>query len=347
MNATEAASRLADRCKSLCEYLLPNGGVVHGEYRVGGVNGDKGQSLGICLAGTKRGLWFDFETDERGDALDLVKAVKRLGTAEAIAWSASWLGEPVNSHNGATALTINGQPITIGGKTNGAAKPAASPTAKPDDNNTKFALDLWRGANPAGPIATTYLQGRGISIAPPPSIREEEGLKHGPTGLALPAILCAIQGPDRHVVAVHRTFLKSDFSAKANVSQARMMLGPMSGNVVRLAPAAEKIALAEGLENGLSVAQSCPGLSVWCCLSVSNLAPHLPDQVTDVIMCLDGDAPDSTAFQVAERCVQELLGRGLRVRVFRAPQGSDHNDLIQLPGSTNNTTITPKEATRG
>lgn len=339
MKAAEAASRLADRCKSLCESLLPNGTEIKGEYRVGNINGDEGQSLGVCLSGEKQGLWFDFDSTESGDALDLVKAVKRLDTSEAIAWSASWLGEPVDGHNGAAALTINGQPIAIGGKTNGAAKPAASPTAKPDDNNTKFALELWRGASKAGPIATTYLRSRGISIAPPPSIREVEGLKQGPTGLLFPAIICAIQGPDRHVVAVHRTFLRSDCSTKANVSQARMTLGPMSGNVIRLAPAAEQIALAEGLENGLSVAQSCPGLAVWCCLSVSNLAPHLPDQVTDVIMCLDGDAPDSKAYQVAERRVQELLGRGLRVRVFRAPQGSDHNDLIQLPGNTNNTTI--------
>ena len=172
-------------------------------------------------------------------------------------------------------------------------------------------------------------------------------MKHSPTGLLFPALVAAIQGPDGKIVAVHRTFLKNDFSSKANVTKPKMALGPIKGNVVRLARAAERIALTEGLENGLSVAQSCPGLPVWCCSGVTNLAPHLPDQVTDVIMCLDGDAPDSNAFQVSERCVQELLGRGLRVRVFRAPQGSDHNDLLRLPGSTNITTISPKGATHG
>ena len=332
MNAAEAASKLADRCKPLCENLLPNGGVVHGEYRVGNINGDKGQSLGVCLSGAKQGIWFDFDSDERGDALDLVKAVKRLGTVEAIEWTCQWLGEPVNgSRDGGTTLTINGQPISVGGKSDGAAAATAPAgvVAVGRDDNTKFALEIWRSARPAAVIAETYFASRGITVAIPPTIRETPSLKHRPSGLSLPAILCAIQGPDRHVVAIHRTFLKSDFSAKANVTQARMTLGPMSGNTVRLAPAAEKMALAEGLENGLSVAQSCPGLSVWCCLSVSNLAPHLPDQVTDVIMCLDGDAPDSKAFQVSERRVQELLGRGLRVRVFRAPPGSDHNDLLR------------------
>ena len=131
---------------------------------------------------------------------------------------------------------------------------------------------------------------------------------------------------------------------KAKVGQARMMLGPISGNVVRLGPAAEKIALAEGLENGLSIAQSCPDLPVWCCLSVSNLASNLPDQVKEIIMCLDGDDPGSKAFQVSERCVQKLMSRGLVVRVFRAPLGLDHNDLLRLPVKTN-TTISPKGAT--
>ncbi len=100
MSAADASAKLADRCEALCENLLPNGGVVHGEYRVGGVNGDKGKSLGICLSGEKRGVWYDFESAESGDALDLVKAVKRLDTSDAIAWAADWLGEPVSGHNG-------------------------------------------------------------------------------------------------------------------------------------------------------------------------------------------------------------------------------------------------------
>ena len=103
MKAAEAASKLADRCKSLCESLLPNGVEIKGEYRVGGVNGDKGQSLGVCLSGEKRGVWHDFESAESGDALDLVKAVKRLGTSDAIAWAADWLGEPVSGHNGSAS----------------------------------------------------------------------------------------------------------------------------------------------------------------------------------------------------------------------------------------------------
>lgn len=79
MDAAEAATKLAGRAKALCRDLFPNGAIISGEYRVGNINGDKGQSLSVCLDGNKQGIWFDFDSTERGDALDLVKAVKRLG----------------------------------------------------------------------------------------------------------------------------------------------------------------------------------------------------------------------------------------------------------------------------
>ena len=109
MNAAEAASKLADRCESLCEHLLPNGVVERNEFVIGNIRGDVGRSLAVHLAGEKSGVWCDFDSGEAGDALDLVKAAKRLGTVEAIEWACQWLGEPASSHNGSATLTINGR----------------------------------------------------------------------------------------------------------------------------------------------------------------------------------------------------------------------------------------------
>ena len=311
MNAAEAAAKLADRCKSLCENLLPNGVVERNEFVVGNIRGDVGRSLAVHLAGEKSGVWCDFDSGEAGDLIGLIKATKGLTTVEAVTWAAGWLGEPVD----------------------GAATAPAATGAEPVGDNTKFALEIWRSARPAAVITETYFAARGLRVAIPPTIRETPGLKHRPSGLSLPAIVCAVQAPSGAIVGIHRTYLSPDLKTKAPVKQPRMMLGPLAGNVVRLGPATEKLLLTEGLKNALSVFQSCPGHTVWCCLSVFNLAPQLPDQVKEIIMCLDGDLPGSPAFEASEKAVQKLISRGLKVRKFRAPPGMDHNDLLQLPAN--------------
>ena len=195
--------------------------------------------------------------------------------------------------------------------------------------NTKRALRILRGSRAAGIIAETYFAPRGITVALPPTVQETAALRHWPTKQDLPALVCAVQRPDGKITGVHRTFLTADFTKKAGVDKPRMMLGPVSGNAIRLAPATEMMALAEGLEDGLSILQTCPDLPVWCCLTAGNLAPQLPAIVKEVVMCLDGDLPGSQAFRLSEKAIQELLRRGLKVRVFRAPPGMDHNDLLQ------------------
>ncbi len=77
----------------MCRELLPNGQIDGRNWAVGDINGAPGQSLKICLVGENRGLWLDFADEGwRGDALDLVEAVKGLRTTEALDWSCHWLG---------------------------------------------------------------------------------------------------------------------------------------------------------------------------------------------------------------------------------------------------------------
>jgi hypothetical protein len=72
---------------------LPGGKVDGKNWAVGDINGAPGQSLKVCLVGENRGLWLDFADEEyRGDALDLVEAVKNLKTIEAMEWASHWLG---------------------------------------------------------------------------------------------------------------------------------------------------------------------------------------------------------------------------------------------------------------
>jgi hypothetical protein len=93
--AHKIALGLADRIESLCRELLPDGKVDGKNWAVGDINGAPGQSLKVCLVGENRGLWLDFADEGcRGDALDLVEAVKNLKTTDAMNWARSWLGWP-------------------------------------------------------------------------------------------------------------------------------------------------------------------------------------------------------------------------------------------------------------
>jgi hypothetical protein len=93
--AHKIALGLADRIESLCRELLPAGRIQGKDWAVGSVSGEAGQSLKVCLVGEHRGLWLD-HADEgwRGDALDLVEAVRNCSTVDAMDWARSWLGWP-------------------------------------------------------------------------------------------------------------------------------------------------------------------------------------------------------------------------------------------------------------
>src|SRR5262249_14502762 len=107
--AHKIATALADRIESLCRELLPSGKIEGKNWTVGSVNGEPGRSLRVCLIGEKRGLWLDFADEGwRGDALDLVEAVKNCSTIDAMEWARSWLGWPAREKTKKTKKTGNG-----------------------------------------------------------------------------------------------------------------------------------------------------------------------------------------------------------------------------------------------
>jgi twinkle protein len=83
---------MADSAASIAQHLLPKGKKSSGEWKVGGVGGEEGQSLSVRLSGAKRGLWRDFATDEGGDLLDLWAATRSMSIAEAMVEAKAYLG---------------------------------------------------------------------------------------------------------------------------------------------------------------------------------------------------------------------------------------------------------------
>jgi hypothetical protein len=109
--AHKIAVALAERIEPLCAHLLPNGKRRGTEWCVGSINGEAGNSLGVHLTGEKAGIWCDFAAEsDRGDALDLIEAVRNCSTIGAMDWARSWLGWPSREASREKTKKLNGLP---------------------------------------------------------------------------------------------------------------------------------------------------------------------------------------------------------------------------------------------
>lgn len=88
----EVSKQLSERAESVAAMLLPKGKRVGLEWKVGSINGEAGESLGVHLKGERAGLWSDFATGNGGDLLDLWVAVRGVKLNEAIREAKSYLG---------------------------------------------------------------------------------------------------------------------------------------------------------------------------------------------------------------------------------------------------------------
>lgn len=86
----QLGEKLAERADEFVRPLLPQGEEKAGEWCVGSVGGESGNS---CKINLKTGLWKDWSKDEPGgDLLDLYAAVKRVPLSRAMVECAKWLG---------------------------------------------------------------------------------------------------------------------------------------------------------------------------------------------------------------------------------------------------------------
>ncbi len=144
----------------------------------------------------------------------------------------------------------------------------------------------------------------------------------------LPAMVAAVQREGSNdIQAIHRTYL-SRAGRKADVSPAKMMLGPVRGGAVRLAPLGRVIVVAEGIETALSF-QIATGLPAWAALSavgIRQLVLSPVESVPEVVIAADAD---SAGLAAARSAAARWSREGRRVRVAVPPDGfSDFNDVL-------------------
>jgi putative DNA primase/helicase len=195
-----------------------------------------------------------------------------------------------------------------------------------DTDRTDYALRIWRSAVPASnTLAENYLQSRSLRLPSASALRFHSVLKH-PTGGTWPALVALVsRGADDTPLAIHRTFLARDGSAKAPVDPQKMMLGPCRGGAVRLAAPSNLLMVGEGIETCIAAMQAT-GNPAWAALSTSGLkALDLPKAVHEVLILADGDDPGEAA---ARECALRWKLEGRHVRIARPPHGHDFNDML-------------------
>ena len=188
------------------------------------------------------------------------------------------------------------------------------------------ARSIWRNAVPAaGTLAETYLRSRGLDLILPPTIRFAR-LRYGTKGREYPCLVAVVTGPDNRLSGIQRTYLADDGRGKADVPKAKLSLGRVSGGAIRLAPAAAKLVVCEGLEDGLTLQQEL-GVAVWVAAGSSMLpAMRFPDLVRSV--AIGGDA-DEAGRAAARKAAEAFAQRGLSARVFFPADAKDFNDSLR------------------
>jgi hypothetical protein len=69
---------------SILPEFFPNGRREGNQFRIGSLDGEKGNSLGVSLTGPKAGMWKDFNAgDKGGDIISLIAAARGLRQGEA------------------------------------------------------------------------------------------------------------------------------------------------------------------------------------------------------------------------------------------------------------------------
>jgi putative DNA primase/helicase len=199
---------------------------------------------------------------------------------------------------------------------------------------------VWSAARPItvhDPVST-YLDRRGLALllADLPAVlryhphlvyRHEDG-QH----TYHPAMLARVDNPSGHAVTLHRTYLSSN-GHKADVATVKKLMSPAipgatRGGAIRLYPADDTLAVAEGIETALAV-RLATGLPVWATICASGMAKLVvPPEVHLVVICADND---TAGLDAAKALAQRLMVEQRHVKILTPDTpGADWADMQEV-----------------
>jgi putative DNA primase/helicase len=130
-------------------------------------------------------------------------------------------------------------------------------------------------------------------------------------------MIACVDDAQGQAVSLHRTYVTKD-GRKAEVPIVKKLMpsilpGATRGGAIRLYPAGETLAIAEGIETALAVrcATGLPGWSTICADGMAQLI--VPPEVRLVVICADHDPAGLAA---ARTLARRLLAEQRRVKIL-------------------------------
>lgn len=313
-NIFNQANNIND-ARSVVLRLLPGGRKEGNEWTARNPTRND-NNLGSFRINLKSGKWIDHANgDKGGDVISLCAYLKGMSQYQAANYL---LGKSINGQNRNFANTVY----------------ELSKTSKSSKVNViQYINKLWNEAcNAKNSIVESYLKNRGLLLRDiPKSIRYHPNLYHRPTGKCFPAMLAAVtKYGSNDIVALHRTYLRADSSAQADISPSKMMLGQVKGGATSFVTPSSKLILAEGIETALSVYLATK-IPTWACLSAGGLINIKvpPSNLTqEIIIAADSDIAGINA---AKTLAARLTYSGYLVKIATPLEaGTDFNDLLKV-----------------
>jgi putative DNA primase/helicase len=204
------------------------------------------------------------------------------------------------------------------------------------DDMGALAARIWNSSSKltGDDPASLYLASRGLEFAGgyPSQLRYQPAASYvheDKSRTSHPALIANFVAPDVSSTTIHMTYL-DDVGRKAKVSTVKKVIpGKIPvGGAVRLAPSADTMGVAEGIETALSAAQLYD-VPVWAALSAGALIKWVPPQTARNIIIFGDCDLSFTGQAVAYSLAYRLRTDGLTVEV-RLPEeaGEDWNDLL-------------------
>lgn len=309
-------ARLRDAVASWVPRHFPNGRREGDEWRLADIRGRAPRKSGSCviaLKGERAGDWYDHDGGDGGGPLSALEQATGLSGRDLFAYASS----------------------LVGWSNEAPARREPEPSRQEKDSKREIEIILSRAVPIAGTLGETYLRARGLTIPASQDLLFHPDLTHWETKTGFPALVGIVRDHAGEVIALHRTYLRPDGSAKADVPKAKKMLGKVAGGAVRLAEigADGHLGLCEGIETGLSVMAARPEIPVWATLSTSHLEQvQLPPEAKEIIILADNDS-SGAGLRAAETAARRLRAEARKVAIALPPEpDTDFNDLLLSEG---------------
>ncbi len=288
----DLATRLSLQSGSWVPRLFPSGRIESHELRLANIEGHAPRKQGSCiiqLKGAHAGSWHDFSTGDGGGPISAIAHATRLSGRELFEYCADLVG--------AAPVKING-------------KAGEHRTTRESKHEAEIARILERAQSTAGTLAEKYFtSARNLPSVEMGDVRFHPDCTHWETQTGWPAIIAIVRDRQGNATGgLHRTYIARDGSSKAQVSKARLSLGPIQGGAVQLSPIYEsRLGLTEGIETAIA-ASWLYGIPTWAALSAENLkAFEFPDGLKHLTVFADrGEAGENAAATLKARA--EAIG---------------------------------------